>query len=42
VNEAIKTELKQIKKESFSPGMDYEFTYNVPALPNASEDQGMI
>jgi multidrug efflux pump subunit AcrB len=35
VIESIKTELEQIKKESFPPGMDYEFL-------EASEDRGMI
>jgi HAE1 family hydrophobic/amphiphilic exporter-1 len=35
INE-IKTELEQIKKESFPPGMDYEFAYDVSSFLNAS------
>ena len=36
VIEAIKTELEQIKKESFPPGMDYEFAYDVSKFLDAS------
>src|SRR5580658_5737795 len=36
VIEAIKTELKKIKKESFPPGMDYEFAYDVSKFLEAS------
>src|ERR1700677_1083822 len=36
VIESIKTELKQIKKESFPPGMDYEFAYDVSKFLDAS------
>ncbi len=36
VIEAIKTELAQIKKESFPPGMDYEFAYDVSKFLDAS------
>jgi RNA polymerase sigma factor (sigma-70 family) len=42
VIEEVKKELEQIKKESFPAGMDYEFTYDVSAFLEASEDQGMI
>ena len=34
--ESIKTELEQIKKESFPPGMDYEFAYDVSKFLDAS------
>ena len=33
---AIKAELEQIKKESFPPGMDYEFAYDVSKFLDAS------
>ncbi len=36
VIEAIKTELELIKKESFPPGMDYEFAYDVSKFLDAS------
>jgi hydrophobic/amphiphilic exporter-1 (mainly G- bacteria), HAE1 family len=36
VIEKIKTELDQIKKESFPPGMDYEFAYDVSKFLDAS------
>ncbi len=36
VIEAVKAELKQIKKESFPPGMDYEFAYDVSKFLDAS------
>src|SRR4051812_141196 len=36
VIEAIKEELEQIKKESFPPGMDYEFAYDVSKFLDAS------
>src|SRR6516162_4375973 len=36
VIEEIKTELDQIKKESFPPGMDYEFAYDVSKFLDAS------
>src|SRR6202522_1124529 len=36
VIESIKTELKQIKKESFPPGMDYELAYDVSNFLDAS------
>ncbi|MGC8638583.1 MAG: efflux RND transporter permease subunit [Isosphaeraceae bacterium] len=36
VIELIKTELEQIKKESFPPGMDYEFAYDVSKFLDAS------
>ncbi len=36
VIDAIKEELKQIKKESFPPGMDYEFAYDVSKFLEAS------
>jgi hydrophobic/amphiphilic exporter-1 (mainly G- bacteria), HAE1 family len=36
VIESIKTELTQIKKESFPPGMDYEFAYDVSKFLGAS------
>ncbi len=36
VIDAIKEELKQIKKESFPPGMDYEFAYDVSKFLDAS------
>lgn len=36
VIENIKTELEQIKKESFPPGMDYEFAYDVSKFLEAS------
>ena len=36
VIEDIKTELEQIKKESFPPGMDYEFAYDVSKFLDAS------
>ena len=36
VIEEIKTELEQIKKESFPPGMDYEFAYDVSKFLDAS------
>jgi HAE1 family hydrophobic/amphiphilic exporter-1 len=36
VIEAIKEELKLIKKESFPPGMDYEFAYDVSKFLDAS------
>src|SRR6478735_4767749 len=36
VIEEIKSELKQIKKESFPPGMDYEFAYDVSKFLDAS------
>src|ERR1700722_8004548 len=36
VIEEIKTELEQIKKESFPPGMDYELAYDVSKFLDAS------
>src|ERR1700733_14539845 len=36
VIESIKTELELIKKESFPPGMDYEFAYDVSKFLDAS------
>ncbi len=36
VIESIKAELKQIKKQSFPPGMDYEFAYDVSKFLDAS------
>ncbi|MFO0889344.1 MAG: efflux RND transporter permease subunit [Isosphaeraceae bacterium] len=36
VIDAIKEELEQIKKESFPPGMDYEFAYDVSKFLEAS------
>ncbi len=36
VIEEIKTHLKEIKKESFPPGMDYEFAYDVSSFLDAS------
>src|SRR5271154_4102635 len=36
VIESIKTELELIKKESFPPGMDYEFAYDVSTFLDAS------
>ncbi len=36
VIESIKSELEQIKKESFPPGMDYEFAYDVSKFLEAS------
>ena len=36
VIEEIKKELEQIKKESFPPGMDYEFAYDVSKFLDAS------
>ena len=39
VIEDIKKELKQIKKESFPPGMDYEFAYDVSKFLEASIDK---
>src|SRR6516165_3999501 len=39
VIESIKTELEQIKKESFPPGMDYEFAYDVSKFLEASIDK---
>ena len=36
VIEEIKAELEQIKKESFPPGMDYEFAYDVSKFLDAS------
>ncbi|HEY2415730.1 MAG TPA: efflux RND transporter permease subunit, partial [Pirellulaceae bacterium] len=36
VIEAIKEELEKIKKESFPPGMDYEFAYDVSKFLDAS------
>ena len=36
VIESIKTELEHIKKESFPPGMDYEFAYDVSKFLEAS------
>ena len=36
VIEEIKRELEQIKKESFPPGMDYEFAYDVSKFLDAS------
>ncbi len=36
VIEEIKTELEQIKKESFPPGMDYEIAYDVSKFVDAS------
>jgi HAE1 family hydrophobic/amphiphilic exporter-1 len=36
VIEAIKTELEAIKRESFPPGMDYEFAYDVSKFLDAS------
>ncbi len=39
VIESIKTELEQIKKESFPPGMDYEFAYDVSKFLEASMEK---
>ncbi len=39
VIDSIKSELKQIKKESFPPGMDYEFAYDVSKFLDASIDK---
>jgi HAE1 family hydrophobic/amphiphilic exporter-1 len=39
VIDAIKEELKQIKMESFPPGMDYEFAYDVSKFLDASIDK---
>ena len=39
VIDEIKSELKQIKKESFPPGMDYEFAYDVSKFLDASIDK---
>src|SRR5438045_8326626 len=39
VIESIKTELEQIKKESFPLGMDYEFAYDVSKFLEASIDK---
>jgi hydrophobic/amphiphilic exporter-1 (mainly G- bacteria), HAE1 family len=39
VIEEIKSELKAIKKESFPPGMDYEFAYDVSKFLEASIDK---
>jgi HAE1 family hydrophobic/amphiphilic exporter-1 len=39
VIEEIKTELDLIKKESFPPGMDYEFAYDVSKFLDASMDK---
>ena len=39
VIEEIKKELEQIKKESFPPGMDYEFAYDVSKFLEASIDK---
>ena len=39
VIDSIKTELEQIKKESFPPGMDYEFAYDVSKFLEASIDK---
>ncbi len=39
VIEEIKSELKLIKKESFPPGMDYEFAYDVSKFLDASIDK---
>src|SRR4029079_14292008 len=39
VIEEIKKELDQIKKESFPPGMDYEFAYDVSKFLEASIDK---
>ncbi len=39
VIDAIKTELDLIKKESFPPGMDYEFAYDVSKFLEASIDK---
>ena len=36
VIEKIKSELEAIKKESFPPGMDYEFAYDVSKFLDAS------
>ncbi|QEH36739.1 Toluene efflux pump membrane transporter TtgE [Aquisphaera giovannonii] len=36
VIEEIKSELEKIKKESFTPGMDYEFAYDVSKFLDAS------
>jgi HAE1 family hydrophobic/amphiphilic exporter-1 len=36
VIESIKTELEKIKKQSFPPGMDYEFAYDVSKFLDAS------
>ena len=36
VIESIKTELESIKKQSFPPGMDYEFAYDVSKFLDAS------
>jgi hydrophobic/amphiphilic exporter-1 (mainly G- bacteria), HAE1 family len=41
VIEAIKEELRQIKKESFPPGMDYEFAYDVSKFLEASMEKVM-
>src|SRR5271154_3371394 len=41
VIEEIKTELELIKKESFPPGMDYEFAYDVSKFLEASIDKVM-
>jgi HAE1 family hydrophobic/amphiphilic exporter-1 len=39
VIEEVKKELKQIKKESFPPGMDYEIAYDVSKFLDASIDK---
>ncbi len=39
VIDSIKEELKQIKKESFPPGMNYEFAYDVSKFLEASIDK---
>ena len=39
VIEEIKSELEQIKKESFPPGMDYELAYDVSRFLDASIDK---
>ena len=39
VIEAIKTELENIKNQSFPPGMDYEFAYDVSKFLDASIDK---
>ena len=39
VIDEIKSELKLIKKESFPPGMDYEFAYDVSKFLDASIDK---
>lgn len=36
VIEEVKTELERIKKETFPPGMDYEFAYDVSSFLDAS------